>query len=116
MIHEIQDFAIVLLAMDGTILSWNKGVEKIKGYKEVEIIGKNFRIFYLPLDRQEGLPENLLELAKLEGRASHIGRRLHKDGSTYWASSVFTALHNDADEVVGFTKLTRQILNGDKDE
>ena len=33
MIEEVQDFAIILLDIDGTILTWNKGVEKIKGYK-----------------------------------------------------------------------------------
>jgi len=45
MIAEIQDYAIILLDIDGTILSWNIGAEKIKGYKEGEIIGQNFRIF-----------------------------------------------------------------------
>ena len=42
MIAEIQDYAIILLDIDGTILTWNKGAEQIKGYKEEEIIGKNF--------------------------------------------------------------------------
>ncbi|HEX2533253.1 MAG TPA: PAS domain S-box protein, partial [Chitinophagaceae bacterium] len=55
MIEEIQDYAIILLDIDGTILSWNRGAEKIKGYKEEEILGQNFRIFYLPQDRQAGL-------------------------------------------------------------
>src|SRR3954471_11907308 len=86
MIEEISDYAIILLDLDGTILSWNKGVEKIKGYKAEEIIGKNFREFYLPQDRRELLPERLLELATKEGRARHIGRRLRKDGTTFWGS------------------------------
>ena len=57
MISEIQDFAIILMDLDGTILSWNIGAEMIKGYKESEIIGQNFRIFYLPSDRQAELPD-----------------------------------------------------------
>jgi PAS domain S-box-containing protein len=116
MIEEIQDYAIILMDLNGTILTWNKGVEKIKGYKEHEIVGKNFRIFYLPSDRAAELPENLLELAKIEGRASHIGRRLRKDGSTFWGSIVITALHDDNDEVVGFTKLTREIQQGERED
>ena len=109
MIEEVQDYAIILLDLDGTILSWNKGVEKIKGYKQNEIIGQNFRIFYMPRDRQELLPEKLLDLAKKEGRARHIGKRLRKDGSTFWGSILITALHDDEDNVVGFTKLTREL-------
>ena len=109
MITEIQDYAIILLDIDGTILSWNAGAEKIKGYHEREILGQNFRIFYMPQDRQAGLPEQLIELAKREGRARHIGRRLRKDGSIFWGSILITALHDDNGEVIGFTKLTKEV-------
>ena len=109
MISEIQDYAIILLDIDGTILTWNKGVEKIKGYKEHEIIGQNFRIFYLPQDRQAGLPEELIELAKKEGRARHIGRRIRRDGTIFWGSILITALHDEDGEVIGFTKLTKEL-------
>jgi PAS domain S-box-containing protein len=113
MIEEIQDYAIILLDTDGTILSWNKGVEKIKGYKEHEILGQNFNIFYLPQDRQHKLAENLINLAKLEGRAKHIGRRVRKDGTTFWGSIIITAIHDENNEVIGFTKLTRELRDGE---
>jgi len=113
MIEEVQDFEIILLDIDGTILSWNKGVERIKGYKEKEIVGQNFRIFYMPQDRQMQLPEQLIELAKREGRASHIGKRVRKDGSTFWGSIHITAIHDENGGVIGFTKLTREL--GDRE-
>ena len=109
MIEEIQDYAIVLLDLDGTILTWNKGVERIKGYTAEEILGQNFSIFYMPQDRQANLPQTLLDHAKQEGRARHIGRRVHKDGTLFWGSILITALHDDNNEVVGFTKLTREL-------
>jgi len=115
MIEEVQDFAIVLLDVDGTILTWNKGVEKIKGYTADEIIGQNFNIFYLPQDRQENLPQKLLELARKEGRAKHIGRRVRKDGSIFWGSISITALHDENHQVVGFTKLTRELRDNEID-
>ena|SRR5688572_4020861 len=115
MIEEVQDYAIVLLDTDGTILSWNKGVEKIKGYKSEEIIGQNFNIFYMPQDRQEHLPERLLELAAREGRAKHIGRRVRRDGTIFWGSILITALHDDDGEVVGFIKLTRELRDNEID-
>lgn len=113
MIAEIQDYAIILMDIDGTILSWNAGAEKIKGYKEEEIIGQNFRLFYLPQDRQAGLPEQLIEQAKKEGRAKHIGRRIRKDGTLFWGSILITALHDEEGEVIGFTKLTREISDNE---
>ncbi len=109
MVTEIQDYAIILLDVDGTILTWNKGAQAIKGYKESEILGQNFRIFYLPRDREEKLPEKLIELAIREGRARHIGRRVRKDGSTFWGSILITALHDEEGEVIGFTKLTKEL-------
>ncbi|MES2568121.1 MAG: PAS domain S-box protein [Bacteroidota bacterium] len=112
MIQEIQDYAIILMDRDGTILSWNKGAEKIKGYKEKEILGQNFSIFYLPQDRDARLPEQLIEQAIKEGRARHIGRRVRKDGTTFWGSILITALHDDDGKVIGFTKLTRELPDG----
>jgi PAS domain S-box-containing protein len=109
MITEIQDYAIILLDIDGTILTWNAGAEKIKGYTEHEIIGQNFRIFYMPQDRQAGLPEQLIAQAIKEGRATHIGRRVKKGGTIFWGSILITALHDDNGNVIGFTKLTREV-------
>ncbi len=115
MIQEITDYAIILLDIDGTILTWNAGAEKIKGYKESEILGQNFSIFYLPRDRQEQLPQKLIELAKKEGRAKHIGKRLKKDGRTFWGSILITALHDDDGSVIGFTKLTKELADNEID-
>lgn len=109
MIEEIQDYSIILLDTDGTILTWNKGVQEIQGFKDDEIVGQNFSIFYLPLDRQAGLPQQLLDLAVKEGRARHIGRRVRKDGSIFWGSILINAIHSDSGEVMGFTKLTRRL-------
>jgi PAS domain S-box-containing protein len=109
MIAEILDYAIILIDIDGTILSWNSGAEKIKGYKEEEIMGQNFRLFYLPEDRQSGLPEQLINIAIKEGKARHIGRRVRKDGTVFWGSILITALHDEDGKVIGFTKLTREL-------
>jgi PAS domain S-box-containing protein len=109
MIEEVQDYAIILMDTDGYIQNWNKGAQKIKGYQEQEIIGRNFSLFYLPQDRKEGLPNKLIEEAKLNGRATHEGWRVRKDGSTFWGFIVITALHDEDDNVIGFTKVTRDL-------
>ena len=109
MIAEVQDYAILLLDKEGFILNWNKGAEKIKGYSEKEIIGKNFKIFYQEEDRREKLPERLIAEASAKGRAMHEGWRLRKDGSRFWGSIVITALHDKENNIIGYSKVTRDL-------
>ncbi len=109
MTDEVQDYAIILLSPEGNVLNWNKGAEKIKGYSEKEILGKNFSIFYLQEDRQNKLPEKFIGEAKAFGRATHEGWRVRKDDSIFWGSVVITALHNDENEIIGFSKVTRDL-------
>ncbi|MBS1668263.1 MAG: PAS domain S-box protein [Bacteroidetes bacterium] len=116
MIEEVEDYAIILLDRDGIIRNWNKGAEKIKQYSEREIIGKNFSIFYTEGDRQAGLPEKLIQDAIKNGKALHEGWRLRKDGSLFWGSIVITALHDEGGQVIGFTKVTRDLSDRKKSE
>lgn len=109
MVSEVQDYAILLLNSNGDIQNWNAGAEIIKGYKAEEIIGKSFKSFYTQEDIKSGLPERLLNAAREYGRASNEGWRKRKDGSTFWASVVITALHNETGAVIGFTKVTRDL-------
>jgi PAS domain S-box-containing protein len=109
MIEEVKDYAIVLLDVDGFIQNWNQGAEKIKGYTEEEILGRNFRIFYLDHDRKNMLPERLIQQALDTGRAMHEGWRLRKDGTRFWGSIVITALHDNENNIIGFSKVTRDL-------
>jgi PAS domain S-box-containing protein len=109
MIGEIEDYAILMINPDGVILNWNKGAEKIKGYTEAEIIGKNFRIFYPEEDKEAKLPDKLLKEARDNNRATHEGWRVRKDGSKFWGNVVITAIHGNSGEVIGFTKITRDL-------
>lgn len=109
MTEEVQDYAIILLSPEGNILNWNRGAEKIKGYTEEEIIGKNFNIFYLKEDREKGLPEKIIGQARTHGRAVHEGWRIRKDDSIFWGSIVVTALHDDKRNIIGFSKVTRDL-------
>lgn len=109
MVDEVEDYAIILLDKNGIIQNWNRGAEKIKGYKENEIVGKSFQQFYFAEDRQKDLPNQLLELARKKGKALHEGWRMRKDGSRFWGSTVLTALHDDQGNVIGFSKVTRDL-------
>jgi PAS domain S-box-containing protein len=109
MIGEVEDYAILMLDREGMIRNWNKGAEKIKGYTEEEAVGMNFRMFYRSEDREAGLPEKLIDEATRKGKAIHEGWRLRKDGTAFWGSVVITALHDPDGQVVGFSKVTRDL-------
>lgn len=109
MVEEIEDYAILLLNANGIIENWNRGAEGIKGYKTREIVGRNFSVFYTEEQLKEKLPQKLLETARRDGISRDIGLRVKKDGTTFKARVVITAIHNEKGEVIGFTKVTRDI-------
>jgi PAS domain S-box-containing protein len=111
MIEEVDDYAILLMDKSGIIQNWNRGAEKIKGYKDYEIIGKSFQLFYLPEDRESGLPQKLINEAYRTGKALQEGWRVRKDGTRFWGSIVITALHDANNNVIGFTKVTRDLTD-----
>lgn len=108
-VEEVQDYAIILLDRDGIIVNWNKGAEQLKQFDESDVLGKHFRIFATKEDRSKKVPEMLLQEAFETGRSMHEGWRLKKDGSRFWGSIVITALHDDKNNVTGFTKVTRDL-------
>jgi PAS domain S-box-containing protein len=81
--------------------------ERIKGYKAHEIIGEHFSRFYPQEARDSKWPDRELKIAAKEGRFADERLRVRKDGSTFWASVVITALRDENDELQGFSKVTR---------
>jgi len=111
LIEEQDDYAIFTLDLDGNIMNWNPGAEKIKGYLPEDIILKNFRLFYTQNDLENQVPDSLLNQAKSEGKVYNEGWRLRKNGSQFWAGVTITAIHDDNDEVIGFGKITRDLTS-----
>ena len=111
LVENIRDYAIFMLDSNGVIQTWNKGAEINKGYKPHEIIGKHFSVFYMQHDIDAKKPEKELKLAKKYGRVEDEDWRVRKDGSHFWANVVITALYDDAKQLVGFAKITRNLTD-----
>lgn len=111
MLEEIEDYAILFLDTNGNIQTWNKGAEKIKGYKAEEIVGNNFDLFYTEEDKKKKLPEKLIEQATIKGKALDEGWRMKKDGTRFWGSILITAVHDGNGKLTGFTKITRDLTD-----
>ena len=109
MLENVRDYAIIFLDLDGRITSWNKGAERIKGYRTEEIVGQHFSRFYMPADIANGKPDREIQVATSEGRFEDEDWRVRKDGSRFWANVVVTALRDASGKVNGFVKITRDL-------
>lgn len=109
LVESVKDYAIFLLDPDGKVATWNDGAERIKGYKADEIIGEHFSCFYPKEARESKWPQRELDIASREGRFVDEGLRLRKDGSTFWAHVVITALRDHDGELRGFSKVTSDL-------
>ena len=107
LIDAISDYAIYMLDADGVVTSWNSGAERLKGYRADEIVGQHFARFYTEEDRQAGVPQQGLDVARRDGRSEIEGWRVRKDGSRFWAHANIQAIRDDDGDVVGFAKITR---------
>ena len=109
LVRSILDYAIFLLDRDGRVITWNDGAQRFKGYAADEIIGRSYTLFYPPNDVATGKPQRLLETAAREGRVEDEGWRIRKDGRSFWADVVITAVRDASGELLGFLKVTRDL-------
>ena len=109
LLRGARDYAIYMLDTQGRVRSWNDGAQRLKGYKADEIIGRHFRIF-LPQEVRAGeMANDALVTAAREDQFEAETWLVRKDGSRFYASVVMDAIRNDAGELIGFAKLTRDI-------
>ena len=109
MVEGVSDYAIFMLNCEGNVTSWNSGAERIKGYRQEEIIGRHFSCFFAPEAVATGLPGQALLIAERDDRYKEIGWRVRKDGSRFWADVIIMAIRDGNGRVTGFTEITRDL-------
>ncbi|WP_420138416.1 PAS domain S-box protein [Sphingomonas sp.] len=109
LIDGAHDYAIYMLDPGGHVTIWNKGAERLKGWREAEVVGRHTSTFYPPEQVAEGKPEQDLERARREGRLEDEAWRLRKDGSEFLAHVSITALYDAVGALRGFGKVIRDI-------
>lgn len=109
MVEGVKDYAILMLDERGTVMSWNAGAARIKGWQAEEIIGQHIGRFYTEEDRQAGAPDKALAVALITGQYSEEGWRVRKGGEVFRASVRITAMRDAQGHIKGFAKVTRDI-------
>jgi PAS domain S-box-containing protein len=114
-IVETSDDAIVSKNLDGTIISWNKGAERIFGYTAEEAIGQHI-LLIVPSDRWEE-EARILEQLRRGARVDHFETiRRHKDGTRLDVSLTISPIRDAAGRLVGASKVGRDITDRKRSE
>jgi PAS domain S-box-containing protein len=116
MIASVRDYALFMLDPKGRVASWNPGAERIKGYREEEILGEHFSRFFPPEDIAMGKPARELEIAAAQERFEDENWRVRKDGSRFWAHVIITPIRDSLNGLGGFVKITRDLTERRKTE
>ncbi len=111
LVQNIRDHSIFMMDLEGNIISWNAEAERIIGYGESEILGRNFSAIFTPEDIQNGLPGLELQLAQQNGRAEDERWHLRKDQTRFWALGIVTPIYDPQGSLIGYSKILRDMTD-----
>jgi PAS domain S-box-containing protein len=114
-VEGVRDYGIFALDVEGRVVSWNAGAERIFGWRADQILGRGFAVLH-PEPTRATRPAAILSVARNEGRAEDEGWRVRSDGSPFWANVVVTALLDEAGRLKGFSKVMRDMTDRRKAE
>lgn len=106
-ITSLEEYAVFAIGLDGTLLTWQRGVEAVLGYDREAFVGQRAALIFTDSDREGGVPESEMSSALRDGQALDERWHLRADGSRFWGSGLMVALYGDAGEAVGLAKIVR---------
>ncbi|MEO7415336.1 MAG: ATP-binding protein [Opitutaceae bacterium] len=102
-IESARDHMICTLNAQGGVQRWNGAAERMLGYTAAEAQGLAYASFFLPEEREAGVPERLLATAASHGREAYEGWRVRRNGTRFWAEVTLSRLPEGA----GFVEIAR---------
>ena len=105
---DAKEYAVFLVGLEGHLLCWNHGAERLFGYQSDEIIGQHFSRFFSPEDIITGQPEHELKTAS-DGRAESNCWQVRKDGTRFWCQAVVTPLQNENKQTRSFARVIHDL-------
>jgi PAS domain S-box-containing protein len=102
------DDAIIGKTLDGTIISWNTGAERIYGYTADQVIGRPISIL-IPPDRPDELPSILSRIARGERIDHYLTKRARKSGDVIDVSVTISPVRDETGKVIGASAIARDV-------
>ena len=106
----VQDYALFLLNVDGQIVAWYAGAERIYGFESGEAMGQHLSVLYSGEDAFGKLQEQLTR-ALAEGHVGDEGWHVRKNGSRFWANVITMALKDENGDLQGFAGVVRDFTD-----
>jgi formate hydrogenlyase transcriptional activator len=103
----VRDYAVFLLDVDGQVVVWYAGAERIYGYKSGEAVGQDVSLFYPDEGNLRVKLDEELKRAVAEGHFGSQGWHEKKDGARFWADVLTTALKDEHGVLQGFARVVR---------
>lgn len=113
----LQDYALYLLDIDGQVVAWYAGAERIYGYTSEEAVGQHASFLYAVDDGLRAKLSAELKRAASDGHSGLEGWQLKNDGSRFWANVITMALKDNQGDLQGFARVVRDFSDRhDRDE
>ncbi|HZV02372.1 MAG TPA: PAS domain S-box protein [Planctomycetota bacterium] len=116
LVDGVLEYAIVMLAPDGTVQTWNSGAERLYGCSRDEVVGKSFATLAAPGDRASGKPQSWLSRASAQGREKVECWCVRRDGSRFFARIVLAPLRTREGRIRGYALVTRDLSDRKRTE
>jgi PAS domain S-box-containing protein len=102
------DDAIIGKTLEGTVVSWNAGAERLYGYTADEIVGRSISLLY-PTYRPEELPDVLQKVRRGEHVEATETVRVRKDGRAVEVSVTISPVRDNSGRIIGASSVARDI-------
>jgi formate hydrogenlyase transcriptional activator len=103
----VQDYAIFLLDVEGTVVAWYSGAERIYGYAASEVIDQHISVLYPDDEARHSYVTEELNRSVAEGQFGSEGWCMRKDGERFWGNVVTVALKDEDEKLQGFARVVR---------
>src|ERR1700712_3999562 len=94
LVESLTDYAVFMVDLSGTIVSWNPGVKRVLGYDAGEFVGLPFGNLFTPEDVARNRPAQELERALATGQSEDKRHHVRQDGSRFPGDGVLNAVRD----------------------
>jgi PAS domain S-box-containing protein len=104
------EYSIIAKDIEGKILLWNKGAERLYGYEPQEVVNRaNSSILHTPEDVRAGVPEQIIRAALENGKWEGTLSRMRKSGERFTARVVITPRYDPSGKPIGFLLISKDV-------